>query len=68
MEERESGILGALTAMGLRPSAYWLSVLLPEALVACLHAALLAGAAWALRFDLATRNSFGLLLVLLMTT
>ncbi|KAG2491877.1 hypothetical protein HYH03_009829 [Edaphochlamys debaryana] len=63
--ERESGVRGALTAMGLRDVAHWVSWVLPEALLTAAHAALLLGAAAAMRLTLATGNDPALLFLLL---
>lgn len=66
--EREQGVVSALLAMGLRPAAYWAAALLPMLADACLLALLLAGMAAAMQFDLALRNAWGLLAVLLVST
>ncbi|GLC70789.1 hypothetical protein PLESTF_001033400 [Pleodorina starrii] len=63
--ERETGTRSALTAMGLRDSAHWVSWVVPELLLTCAHSAVLLGSLVAMRFPLALRNSPALLFLLL---
>ncbi|KAG2434113.1 hypothetical protein HXX76_007840 [Chlamydomonas incerta] len=65
VEERESGTRGALTAMGLRDSAHWVSWVVPELALTAAHAGLMLGALAVMRFALASRNSAAVVYLLL---
>eukprot|EP00198_Chlamydomonas_reinhardtii_P006488 XP_001695824.1 predicted protein [Chlamydomonas reinhardtii] len=65
VEERESGTRGALTAMGLRDSAHWVSWVVPELALTAAHAGAMLAALHVMRFALATRNSAALIFLLL---
>ncbi|KAL6763370.1 hypothetical protein V8C86DRAFT_3085516 [Haematococcus lacustris] len=66
VSERESGVRGAMTGMGLMDSAYWVSVVVPELIMCLAHAALLTLLCMAFQFDLALRNAPALLFLLLL--